>query len=209
MNLKENDTFSRFGKYFQENLVQIILEDRGFCDQMQEVLDVNFLELKHLQILFEKIFNYLNKYGMHPSYRTVGTIIRTELSSEPETTKKAVRDYFSRISSGADPIEDSDYIKEMALDFCKKKKLKEAIIKSVKLLQKSSFDEVAEVINKALVLGCDSDYGYDYVKDFEKRFQVKARNPITTGWDEIDLLCRNGLGSGDLGVVIAPPGAGK
>lgn len=209
MNLKEKDTFSRFGKYFQENLVQIILEERSFCDQMQEVLDVNFLELRHLQVIIEKIFNYRNKYGMHPSYRTVGTIIRTELGAEPETTKKSVRDYFARISSGAAPIEDSEYVKEIALDFCKKQKLKEAIIKSVKLLQKSSFDEVAQVINEALVLGGDSDYGYDYIKDFEERFHIKARNPITTGWDQIDLLCRNGLGSGELGVVIAPTGAGK
>ena len=120
MDLHERDTFSRFGKYFQENLVQIILEERGFCDQMQEVLDVNFLELKHLQVVVEKIFNYRDKYGIHPSYRTMGTIIRTELGENSELTKKSVRDYFSRISSGSEPIEDSDYTKEIALDFCKK-----------------------------------------------------------------------------------------
>jgi replicative DNA helicase len=68
---------------------------------------------------------------------------------------------------------------------------------------------VAKVINDALLLGGDSDYGYDYVKDFEERFQIKSRNPITTGWSQIDLLCRNGLGRGELGVVIAPTGAGK
>ena len=55
----------------------------------------------------------------------------------------------------------------------------------------------------------DNDYGYDYLKDFEQRFQIKARNPITTGWKEIDTLCKDGLGKGELGVVIAPTGAGK
>ena len=209
VDLHEQDTFSRFGKYFQENLVQIILEERGFCDQMQEVLDVGFLELKYLQVVVEKIFNYRNKYGIHPSYRTMGTIIRTELEENSELTKKSIREYFARISSGSEPIEDAAYIKDLALDFCKKQKLKEAIVKSVKLLQKSSFDEVAKVINDALLLGGDSDYGYDYVKDFEERFQIKSRNPITTGWNQIDLLCRNGLGRGELGVVIAPTGAGK
>ena len=38
---------------------------------------------------------------------------------------------------------------------------------------------------------------------------LKARNPITTGWDEIDGICKGGLGNGELGVVIAPTGAGK
>ena len=58
-------------------------------------------------------------------------------------------------------------------------------------------------------MGDPSDFGYDYLKDFERRFEVKARNPITTGWQDIDDLCRGGLGKGELGVVIAPTGAGK
>jgi len=33
--------------------------------------------------------------------------------------------------------------------------------------------------------------------------------PISTGWREVDDLCRGGHGQGELGVVIAPTGAGK
>ena len=209
MNLYETDNFSKFGKHFQENLTQLILEERIFCDQMQEVLDVSFLELKYLQAFTNKIFSYREKYGVHPSYKIMYTIVRTEFENESETTKKAIRDYFVRISKCTTPIHDADYIKEQSLDFCRKQKLKEAIVKSVKLLQKSSFDDVSKVINDALKLGANNDYGYDYVKDFEERFQIKSRNPVTTGWNQIDLICRNGLGRGELGVVIAPTGAGK
>jgi RecA/RadA recombinase len=60
-----------------------------------------------------------------------------------------------------------------------------------------------------LKLGHNNNYGYDYLKDFERRFQIKARNPISTGWSEFDKLTQGGLGSGELGVVIAPTGAGK
>jgi replicative DNA helicase len=83
------------------------------------------------------------------------------------------------------------------------------MIRSVGLLQRSSFDEISKVINDALVLGSDSNFGYDYLKDFERRFEIKARNPISTGWDEIGKICKQGLGKGELGVVIAPTGAGK
>lgn len=83
------------------------------------------------------------------------------------------------------------------------------MIKSVSLLKSSSFDEISKVINDALKLGSDSDFGYDYIQDFEKRFELKARDPISTGWDEVDKLCKGGIGKGELGVVIAPTGAGK
>ena len=32
--------FSRYGKSFQEGLVQLIFEDRPFADQITEVLDI-------------------------------------------------------------------------------------------------------------------------------------------------------------------------
>jgi replicative DNA helicase len=82
-------------------------------------------------------------------------------------------------------------------------------MRSVKLLNRSSFDEISTVINEALKLGTDVNFGYDYKLDFEERFKIKQRDPITTGWKEIDAICKGGLGNGELGVVIAPTGAGK
>jgi replicative DNA helicase len=135
------------------------------------------------------------------------TLLRTGLEDQNETVQKQVRDYFARIHD-KEP-EGSQFIKENSLDFCKKQKLKEAMLKSVKLLQNSSFDEISKTINDALKLGSSNDFGYDYLVDFEKRFQIKSRNPVTMGWEEIDGICKGGLGSGELGVVIAPTGAGK
>ena len=54
------------------------------------------------------------------------------------------------------------------MEFCRKQKLREAMIKSTTLLQKCSFDEISVLINDALKAGADSDFGYDYIKDFEK-----------------------------------------
>ena len=42
---KDNLNFSKYGKSFQEKLCMVILEDRVFADQIEEVLDINFLEL--------------------------------------------------------------------------------------------------------------------------------------------------------------------
>jgi len=83
------------------------------------------------------------------------------------------------------------------------------MLQSVKLLQSSSFDEIAHIINEALKLGSNNDLGYDYLKDFEERWIRKPREPMTTGWKRIDEICDGGLGKGELGVVIAPTGVGK
>ena len=200
--------FGRYGKSFQEGLVQLIFEDRPFADQITEVLDVEFLELEYLRAFVAKIVEYRTKYGKHPSTNAMISILRTELDRENEVTQQQVREYFARVHTN-EIADDIDYIKETSLDFCRKQKLKEAMMKSVNLLQTCSFDEISKVINDALKLGSENNFGHDFIADFEERYKPKFRLPVTTGWDEIDNITSGGLGRNELGVVIAPTGAGK
>jgi len=203
----DNVNFGRYGKTFQEGLVQLIFEDRPFADQITEVLNVGFLELEYLRVFITKILDYRDKYSKHPSVDAVTTILRTDLEDEDGVIQKQVREYFARIHTRE--IQDTEYIKEASLDFCRKQNLKEAMLKSVGLLQNCSFDEISSTINEALKLGSENNFGYEYLTDFEKRFEVRHRNPVTTGWKDIDGIVGGGLGKSELGVVIAPTGAGK
>ena len=206
---QEREDFSKFGKAFQEDLCHLILVDRPFAEQLFEVFDTKFLEVSYLRIFVQKIQEYKEKYGVHPTSKIMRSIIRTELDNEIDSNKVLIRDYYARILSKGETVEGFEYIKNASLDFCKKQKLKEALLRSVNLIKKSSFDEVASLINDAIKLGSDNNFGYDYIRDFERRFELKARNPISTGWQRVDKLCGGGLGKGELGVVIAPTGAGK
>jgi|TARA_X000001388_G_scaffold74360_4_gene67276 hypothetical protein len=207
--VEQETNFSKFGKSFQEDLCHLILNDRSFADQMFEVLDLNFLELKHLRVFVERIRRYRKKYGVHPTSNIMHSIIRTGLDGEAESVKVRIREYYARVLAKGEIPSSSEYIKDTALDFCKKQKLKEALIKSVDLIKSSSYDEVSKVIDNALKLGSDNTLGYDYLADFEKRFIKKCRAPVTTGWADIDEIAKGGLGKGELGVVVAPTGAGK
>ncbi len=53
--LNEAPTFERYGTKFQENLVQLILDDRAFADQVSEVLDINRIGKKVDRILWSMI----------------------------------------------------------------------------------------------------------------------------------------------------------
>jgi len=201
--------FSKFGKNFQEKLAQLMFQDRQFADQLREVLDLNFFELKYIQLFCKKLFDYRDKYDMYPSSSIMNTILRTELEEDNDALNKQTRDFFARILASPE-IEDEDYIKDTSLDFCRRQKIKEALVKSAGLMNKSnSLDEIGVIVTSALKLGTDNNYGYDYKLDFEKRFMLKERNPVSTGWDRVDGITQGGLGRGELGVVIAPTGAGK
>jgi replicative DNA helicase len=202
-----NANFSKYGKSFQEKLCILILDDRAFADQIEEVLDINFLELNYLKLFLTKVFSYREKYGVHPSRDIMKTILRSELDNENELTAKQVREFYVR--SQIAERKDEEYIKDTSLDFCKKQNLKSAMVKSIGLLQNSSYDEISQVINDSLKLGMNNDEGYDWKKDFEERFKPRFRNPVSTGWPLIDDICKGGLGQKELGVVIAPTGAGK
>tara|TARA_Y100001973_G_C5200448_1_gene337221 strand:- start:625 stop:1995 length:1371 start_codon:yes stop_codon:yes gene_type:complete len=199
--------FSKYGRAFQESLAHLIFEDRAFSDQIREVLNIEFFELNYLRVFISIIFDYKDKYKVHPSREIIATILKSSLDEEDKGTQKQIRDFFVRMVSS--PLRDEEYVKEVSLDFCKKQKLKEAMIKSASLLQKSSFDEIKTVIDSALKLGLSNDYGHDLIKDFEFRYMPKSRDPVTTGWPRIDNISKSGLGKGELGVVIAPTGAGK
>ena len=147
----EKVNFGRYGKTFQEGLVQLIFEDRPFADQITEVLDVNFIELEYLRIFLRKTLQFRHKYDRHPSVDAMLTIIKTELDEEDDVLQQQVQDYFGRMHKRE--VADVGYIKETSLDFCRKQNLKEAMLTSVGLLQNCSFDEISKTINDALKLG--------------------------------------------------------
>ena len=208
MTEQEYETFSKFGKSFQEKLVKLILFDRHFANQVEEVLDTSYLELKYLQVFVDLMFQHKKDYP-HPTYEAMVAVVRTQTEDYSSSIVKQVIDFMARIKSNAIGDDDEEYVKEKSLDFCKKQKLKEAILKSVDLLQSQSFDQIQKVINDAMNLGADNDCGHDWHKDVLDRFEMKMRNPISTHWEEIDTITKGGLGKRELGVVVAPTGAGK
>ena len=168
--LTENVNFGRYGKSFQEGLVQLIFEDRPFADQITEVLDIQFLELEYLRVFVNKILDYRTRYSTHPSVEAMITILRTDMDGDDEVLQNQVREYFARIHTRE--MSDVEYIKETSLDFCRKQNLKKAMMKSVGLLQNCSCDEISTVINEALKLGSENNFGYDYFADWSKDEQI-------------------------------------
>ena len=54
------------------------------------------------------------------------SILRTGISDQQDSVQKMLRDYYARVLSRKVDTSESGYIKDTALDFCKKQKLQEA-----------------------------------------------------------------------------------
>jgi len=202
------ETFQRFGKAFQEKFCHLMLSDRPFCDQISEVLNTEFLDYEYLRVFTKILLDHRSKYKVHPSYEIMESRIRTECNNYTKALKEQLLKFYVSVKT-IDRIENAPYIKDSSIDFCRKQILKGAMMKSVKLIKSSSFDEISKVIEEALKLGTDNNFGHDFIKDFEERYTITARDPVSTGFERIDEICKGGLGKSELGVVIAPTGAGK
>ena len=55
-----NSYFSKYGKDFQEKIFQCLLNDHRWAAQMQEVMTSDYFELKYLQYLCDRFFNFYN-----------------------------------------------------------------------------------------------------------------------------------------------------
>jgi replicative DNA helicase len=204
---KDKDTFVGYGKNFQESVARLMMEDRPFCDQITEVLELEFFDSAYLRAFVEIILDYREKYNQHPHFATLHTEIKKGNKNYDGAVNKQLRDFVVRIKS--DDVNDKEYVKDQAIDFCKKQCLKKAILESATLVKKGDYDSITKIINEALSKGNDQNFGHDWFMDIDNRYVKKSRKPVTTGWQRIDEITKGGIGAKELAVVIAPTGAGK
>jgi replicative DNA helicase len=204
-------TFGQYGKSFQEKIVQALLSDRAWAEQMLEVFNVEYLELKYLAFLADRYFGHAKKYKVFPTLQLLVTIIRDELKTGTDVVlRDQIIDYLQRMRSNPDPG-DLAYVKEKALDFCRKQALKAALEGAVDDIQAEKYERIVENIKKAVCVGTTPALGHDFFQDYESRFTRLQRNCVATGIDELDRrdILNGGLGAGEIGVIVAPTGVGK
>jgi len=203
--------FASYGKSFQEKIIQALLVDKQFAEQMLEVMNVEYFELKHLQYLAGKYFTYSKKYKDFPTLNLLVTIIKDDLKNGSDIIlRDQIIELLQRIKSNPD-FGDLPYIKEKSLDFCRKQALKSALEKAVDLVSTEKYESIVEVIRNAVSVGTTPSVGHDFVNDFESRFIKTKREAVPTGIEQLDKkdILQGGLGRGELGCVSAATGVGK
>jgi len=204
--------FRQYGKSFQEKIFQGLTTDKLWAQQMAEVMEPSFFELRYLQYLSQKYFDYFQKYKCFPTMQLLLQMVATDLRSEQadQILKDQIIAFIKRMRMNPHP-EDLPYVKDKVLDFCKRQAFKEALTQAVELVQSDKFECVVDLMKKAVSVGMPHSIGHEFFEDLEARFVDIQRLTVPTGIKELDTkdVLNGGLGKGELGVIVAPTGVGK
>ncbi len=203
--------FRQYNKSFQEKILQGLLTDHQWAAQMVEVMRPDFFELKYLEYLCEKYFNYFTEYRCFPTQSLLISIIKDALADDGDVLlRDQIVSYLIRAKENPHPG-DIAYVKEKSLDFCKRQAFKEALEQSVELISTDNFESVISLMKNAVSIGMANTVGHDFFEDMESRFQKINRCVCPTGIPQLDAkdILAGGLGRGEIGVVTANTGVGK
>jgi len=203
--------FGQYGKSFQEKIFQGLLSDRRWAAQMAEVMSHDYFEVKYLEYLTERYFTYFQKYKTFPTMALLISIIKDDLSNGSDVIlRDQIVEFLHRIRHNPD-MGDIKYVKDKALDFCKRQALKEALVQSVDDINEGKYETVVERMKSACASGMPSTVGHDFFEDIDARFVKINRCVVPTGIERLDAqdILRGGLGRGEIGVITANTGVGK
>lgn len=204
-------TFGTYGKSFQEKIMQALLTDWKFAEQMTEVFNSSYFELKYLQFLADRYFSYSRKYKVFPTLQLLATIIKEDLKTGTDVIlRDQIIDYLQRMKTNPD-AGDLQFVREKSLDFCRKQALKAALENAVDQMQADKYESIVESIKKAVQVGTAPSVGHDFFNEMDARFTRLKRDTIPTGIPELDKkeLLNGGSGKGELLCVVGGSGSGK
>lgn len=204
-------TFGQYGQHFQKKVVQALLCDPAWAEQISEVLVPTYFDLKYLHYLSDRYLAYAKKYKTYPSLQLLVSIVKDELKQGNDLAlKEQVVEYLKALRTAPD-MGDLPLVKEKALDFCRRQALKRALEKTVDLIETEKYEAIVDTIKHAVSVGTTAGLGHDLLEDVEARYVAQRRLVIPTGLEELDAakVLNGGSGRGELHVVIAPTGVGK
>lgn len=206
---EKQTNFSRFPPQFESNLVKLIISDRIFSSQMQEILEMSYFTEDYHRIMVEDIFKYKDKYGTHPATDTIDMLFsNSQLKDIEDLKKKEIIKFWESFKKNK-KVEDSEYYMKLALDFCRSQKVMQALAANFNNLKNANIDDFMEAMTKAATLGTSQNFGHDYKEDFEKRYEKDLRETITLGDPIADEYTNGGIAKGEVFVYVAPRSKGK
>ena len=200
------DRLQEFGHNFQIKSVVCLMTKPNFIEQIIDILDESHYDNDSLKWIVKEAKEYFTKYKITITL-DVFKVKVNEIENDvlKTTVVETLKEIYRHMEST-----DLDFVQDKVIDFFKNQTLKNAIIKSVDILESNGdYEQIKNLIDNAMKAGTERNIGHDYVEDIEVRYSEMARNTVETPWDVINDLTQGGLGGGELGVIVAPAGIGK
>jgi replicative DNA helicase len=193
-----------YGNGFQIKVLSSLLKHKEFLQNMNDVLNTEMFDNPAHKWIVAEVLRYYYKYHTTPSPESLQVEVK---KIDNDILKVSVIEQLKEALKATN--EDKEYVEQEFANFCQNQQLKNAILESVKLLEKGEWEDIRHIINVASKAGQNKSIGHEYEKDIETRYRQEQRSAVPTPWGNINDLLMGGLGIGDLGLIFGNPGGGK
>ena len=166
---EEKDTTYEYELEMQQKFVALLFQDFTYLSTVGiELIKPSYFDNVYLRNIAKWIINYYEQYHTKPTE----SVLLTELSnyssrvlmptSEQETFAMFIRQLSTLV------IEDSQYVKDQALEFARSVAMREAISKLVDMYDKSQdYEKAISIVDEALSVGAGSNLGMSLIDNID------------------------------------------
>lgn len=203
-----------YDQQFQRKVVKLTAINVKFATQFAPILSPEYFDYKPLRILFEHIFEQVITYEREFDEESIMVLIHNYAEGKGygddiyDTLRTEAKEIFKC------HIPNEQFVTDQLIKFVKKQRLKNAILKSVDIMEQSEdYEKVLSLIDEAVSTG----YGVDEGSTIEDLFSLPGEyrkhydrsNLIQTGITEFDNALKGGMGKGEVHIIQGRPKGGK
>lgn len=208
-----------FDETFQIKILSLMARDSSFAVRVRGILKPEYFSSEASSALVALILDHIGKYRSAPGLKILTMLVK-DAKQNKIIRSDTIADVVAQIRLiGAADISNGDFVLDRVSDFARRQAVEQAMIASIKALDKGDFATIEKRFKEALSVGVSNDSGtYDYWKEAETRAQYRhdinsgkmIKRGISTGYNEIDSrLYHGGWGRGELSVIMGAAKAGK
>lgn len=204
----DKDKLTYLGYDYQVRLVTQLITDKAFANTIIDILSPNYFEDPWLKQIVVIIKDAKAKYEIIPDTGSLESRLLEIVNDDVQ--KKQMIATLRKVKEGE--LNDTLWIQDMAMKFCKQQELKKSIIEINKIISLGDitrYEECETILRKALEKGDNKDDGMEIFDDIKNVLVNDFRKPIRTGINGLDDIMDGGLSKGELAVILAPFGVGK
>ena len=166
MSDKNKNDFGYLGLDFQVRLIWQILTDKKYANNLMDILDANYFEDEFMRKIAITIKSAYEKSEVVPDMSSLE--MRLMDTAKDDIQRDFILRQLNRVKE-ADG-NDTEWIQERALKFCKQQELKKSVKEIQKIIDKGDiddYDKCEEILKRALETGDGKDEGIDVFHDID------------------------------------------
>ena len=188
-----------------------LIYNEDYARKVLPFIKGNYFEVREERIIFEEIFNFVDKYKKIPTQTSLEIEVgeRKDLS---EIEYKKIVDIIKTLN----PVEvDFEWLVDTTEKFCKDRAIHNAIVDGISIIdgrdKNRNPDSIPSILTDALAVSFDNAVGHDYLLDADSRYEFyhKVEDRIPFDLEFFNKITKGGLPPKTLNICLAGTGVGK